>query len=316
MKNLKRAIPFFIVVCAFLGFGAGNMTCEAKQRRVDLIGDLAFERGLSVRDPQEGVDKRCGVLDFGRPSADAPVWILSQWASRYNLIDAPLQKGKQGERFYDNEGKCFSVFKDGHFRMEIRTKPEYGDRVRKFHESWPHLYIEQPLENGIPLSKYKQLRYRLSAKLVYCKNYMGDAFDPGLHTCHVVSHMAVQNRNPQSKDYLKQLLFSIPVYDYRHSFPPGENFVDSGTKEVVTNLFVYGPSGDKIWNGSISSGRWQHADADLLPYVKEAIGVSGWKDTLLDDLQITHIIMGWESEGTFDAALEFKNLRLQAIIEE
>lgn len=315
MKDSKP-ILFYLFVWLYLYAGIENVPCEAKQRRINLIEDLTFKQGISVRDPQEGVDKRCGTIYFGKPSDKNPVWILSQWASRYNLYGEKLRKGKQGERFYENEGKRFSVFSGGRFRMEIRTKAEYGDHIRQFYESWPHFYIEQPLENGIPLSKYSELRYTLSAKLSYCKNYMGDAFDPSLHTCHVVSHMAVQNRNPKSKDYLKSFLLSIPIYDYRYPFPLGENFVDTGTKEVVTNLFVYGPPGDQLWNGAISSGNWQHANADLLPYVKEAFDLSGWQDSTLDDLQITHIIMGWESEGTFDAALEFKNLHLQAIIED
>ncbi|MBQ7824700.1 MAG: hypothetical protein IJ338_11140 [Bacteroidaceae bacterium] len=315
MKS-STLILSYLFIWIYWGVGIANTSCEAKQRRIDLIADLAFEQGISVRDPQEGIDKRCGTIYFGKLTNKKPVWILSQWASRYNLYDTILQKGKRGERFYENEGKRFSVLPKGHFRMEIRTKPEYGDHIRQFYESWPHLYIEQPFENGIPLSKYKALKYTLSAKLLYCKNYMGDAFNPNLHTCHVVSHMAIQNRNHKSENYLKSILLSIPIYDYRYPFPPGENFTDTGTKNVVTNLFVYGPAGDKIWDGTISSGNWQHANADLLPYVKEAVKLSGWKDTSLDNLQITYIIMGWESEGTFDAALEFKNLRLQAIIED
>lgn len=305
---------FFIWFCEMIV--SENILCQAKQRRVDLIGDLAFERGVSVRDPKEGVDNRCGTIYFGKPSDEPPLWILSQWASRYNLCGEELQKGRRGERFYENEGKRVSVFPGGRFRLEIRTKPEYGERVRQFYQSWPHLYVEQPVEPGIPLGRCQALRYTLSARLLYCKNYMGDAFDPNIHTCHVVSHVAVQNRNPESEYYLKSFLLSIPVYDYRYPFPPGEHFVDAGTKEVVTNLFVYGPAGDRLWNGPISSGNWQRAEADLLPYVKEAIGLAGWAGSSLDDWQVTYFIMGWESEGTFDAALEFKNLRLQAVIEE
>ena len=54
----------------------------------------------------------------------------------------------------------------------------------------------------------------------------------------------------------------------------------------------------------------------MLPCVKEAIGLAGWAGSPLDDWQVTYFIMGWESEGTFDAAMEFKHLRLQVVIEE
>ena len=96
MKS-STLILSYLFIWIYWGVGIANTSCEAKQRRIDLIADLAFEQGISVRDPQEGIDKRCGTIYFGKLTNKKPVWILSQWASRYNLYDTILQKGKRGE---------------------------------------------------------------------------------------------------------------------------------------------------------------------------------------------------------------------------
>lgn len=290
-----------------------------KGKSVELIRDLKFRNGITLYDPTPGRKTVSGRLDFGRRITGDPIWNLPQWSSRWDLNSAPLQKGKDGELFYENPGKKFAIRPDGTFYMEIRGRNEYGDRPRQWGEYWPHLYLGQPLDNDIPLDRYQKLIVTLEGKTVLAENHTGAAYDPKkLHTVHVVSHLTVRNVNKDSKDYPSAFEFSIPVYDFRYDFVPAKAFFDTGGKKTVTNMFVYGPAGKDLWSGPFRQGQWQRMEFDALPYILKGLEEARKRGKFVhsspEDFRIVNYRIGWECEGTFNAAMMFKNLSVKAYL--
>lgn len=289
-------------------------------KNIMLIGDADFENGIVVRDPTMGAIVNVGHIAFGRPRTSTPSWSLSQWASKYDIASAPLRNGENGENSYSNKGKKITRYNDGSIELEIRTQNEY-DHPRQYGENWPHLYLEQDFSDNVkklPLSKYKNFMFRMNGCLKYVTNFMDEStFDPSLHTCHMVMNIYLRNINPNMPTYQSAFLLSIPVWDYRYEYALGSNFIDDSGKDVVTNMFVYGWSGDAVWSAPFKAGEWNSTEFDLMPMIQMGMvyleQMDGWENVSLEDLAPSGLIVGWESEGTFNASFHIKDLELEAI---
>ena len=295
---------------------------QALSRSVELIGDREFTRGAYLIAPPEGQRVVERILDFGYPPSDEkPLWDIAQWASKQSLVRSEFSRTENGDRTYRNPTKSLTVNADSNFRIELNGYAEYGDTPRKAGEPWPHLYISQGIasrkEACIPLSKCEHLYFTLDGRRDFCRNYMGAAFDPGLHTIHVVLTLVVQVRNPRSPFHGKYLNVQLPVYDYRYDFPPASYTMDQG-KPTTTGMFIYSEAGEKVWDGTFKDGKWHRAQLDILPILGKA--VERWtqpggtfEQVNKRDLHIADFIMGWECEGTFHGCMSFRNLSLKAV---
>ncbi|MEE1104294.1 MAG: peptidylprolyl isomerase [Alistipes sp.] len=294
---------------------SGMVSCQRPHSSsVELISDGCFERGfaLSPLSPievqQAGGFERSAVdtLRFAE-SEQTPVWQLCQWWSRYDLAQAQCQNHS-----YTNQSKSVSL-QDGVLRLESRSSQEYESH-RTGSENWVHLLIQQQLNSSPQLSRVGALRLAMDVRLDYCHNAMGEAFDSKIHTAHAPFYLHLRNENPHSADYKKMLWVGFLSFDYRYEELQS---TESVHWDVGTSTYIYTIPAKAVWGDvSFHDKKWHRAELDLVPHIRRAIEAmqerGEWLATRLEDLKIDEINFGWEMPGTFDAALEMRNLSLQA----
>ena len=68
---------------------------------------------------------------------------------------------------------------------------------------------------------------------------------------------------------------------------------------------------------TLQDGEWHETHIDIKPLIARALSVMRskgiFKNTTLDDLKITDMNFGWETPGTFDAALRVRGISLKSV---
>ena len=291
-------------------------------KSVEAFADRDFKRGIILYSPIEGSLVQETVLSFGYDNTD-PVWTLAQWTSKYSLKNVKLETRPSGDRLYQNEGKTIAVNPDGSFQLELFGKNEWGTHIKQPGESWPHLYLTQPIypRVKIPIAKCETIFFSLDGIREYCFNYMHPTMSLRQHTAHVVINLTIQNRNRDSSLHGKYYTIQLPCYDYRYDFVRKINRYDIGGKEVVTGALMYGMSGDEFWDGTFKDGEWHKVRKDILPHIMEAwpiatVAGSPLAGADINDFYLATVTIGWEVSGIFDASMRFKNYSIRAVIDE
>jgi hypothetical protein len=122
----------------------------------------------------------------------------------------------------------------------------------------------------------------------------------------------LQNRNPNSPGYGDLVWFGVPIYDNRSRFPKAFKAQDFGG----TAKFIFTPDGKEFTSRSAQDGAWVIIDKNLLPLMREALATAWARGFLKDsrdlsDYTIGGMNMGWELPGTFDVAMQVRNLSLK-----
>lgn len=285
----------------------------------EVIRDGQFERGFAVSplDPvivqQEGAKKaNTDTLFFFQQNVE-PIWQLSQWYSKYDLADTPPKKKSDQSISYVNPGKRITHERDGSLLLEIITSTEYS-HPRKEGETWPHLLIEQKIEERVLIGDAKKILFSMEMKLVKCENKMDkEEFNESLHTAQTPLYFILRNINPDAEDYNSSIWFGIPSFDYR--------YINMNEQEVIswdigTQMYIYNVPQRLVWGDiSFQDMKWHQAKVDLLPLIKRAVKAIQEKGffitTQLSDLALTEMNFGWEVPGIFDAAILVRDISLK-----
>jgi hypothetical protein len=318
---LRSGAVLLLMALASAAVGAGPLT-----NATPIFSDMGFQKGflLSYPDSAKGrsVEK---VLDFGDTN-NAPVWRLCQWATKYSLASASCLRGEEGF-VYENEAKRVVVCNvDSQNKglngltLEIRGSAEYGTRARKAGEPWPHLLVEQDAVQMCALDALDAIRFRVRARLLHCKSGMSASeYDPGLHAAQFQMFFIIKNIRPGSADQGGYYWFGVPFFDNRHDVPPAFMATDGGKKDA-TGKFIYTLGGGTLGEASLKSGQWVAMDADLLPHIlkglREAANRGYFKNSNPHDYAVANMNMGWEIPGTFDAAVQVRDLEISAVLKE
>ena len=289
---------------------------QTKDTTIDLIADKNFSNGVGL----EYVDHSKSVIDtlypFGKKNSRYE-WKLAQWFSKFNLEGS--QPAYHGDSVtFANKGKRITFVNNNggsQVNMEIFGSNEFLS-ARKAGEAWPHLLLEQNFSRPININKIKSMKFSLNTKLLYCGNKMGVAtYNPKLQTAHFHVTFIIQNLNKSSTDYEDYLWFQLQIYDYRYKVIPQYEAKDKGKKDA-TGKFIYSLASNRLYKGNMQSKNWINMSKNLLSFIKDALKESqakGYlKGSLLNDMDITTIIIGWEVSGTFDCGIAYKNLSLTA----
>ena len=287
-----------------------------------LFGDMRFERGFLLKYPDVSHGRATeAVLDLGEP-ANKPVWHLAQWATKYSLAEAECRREPNGDRVYENTGKRVLVGgSDSPNRdliLELRGKAEYGDRPRRQGEGWPHLLVEQDVMEMYPLSRLARLDFHVLLRLLAFEDHMAPAdFDPGLHAAQFQLFLVVRNADAASKDHNEYLWFGVPFFDSRHDIPISHQAKDAG-KEDATGKFIYAIDGREVNHLPMKTKTWVTFQADLLPHIQAGLQTAAERGFLTDTdpshYAVVNMNLGWEMPGTYDAAIQVRDLRIDAIL--
>jgi len=317
---IKR-ILLIMVVLTVLSFYACKNNLTSNSVKVEIITDTNYANGIGLEGSNSGNTEVIRVLNPFGPSKSEPSWNLAQWGSRYNLKDAKPVKGDDGISYSDS-GKSI-VFKavDGstQISMEMFGSKEY-DSPRKFGEDWPHILLEQKFEIPQSINNIEILNLNLDFRLLFSEMKMKpDLFNPELHTTQFTIYLTIQNRNLSSKGYGDFIWFGLPLYDYRYDEIEEYAAQDVG-KEDASNKFIYSTASKNLFKEIPKDGNWINVSKDIIGIIRNAFIIAqqrGFlKESEYDDMYITTTNMGWETPGTFDCGIQYKNLKLTATIKK
>jgi beta-glucanase (GH16 family) len=285
-----------------------------------LFSDERFRGGflLSYPDSVRGRSVQ-GLLNLGNVK-NRPLWRLCQWSTRYSLSDAPCERGRDGDIFYENRAKRVLVggpnSANRDLILEVRGSAEYEGAARRQGQGWPHLLIEQDTDRIIALSKLKSIDFRVTIRLLYCRNNMNDSqYDAALHAAQCQMFFIVKNINEQSPSHGSYYWFGVPFFDSRHDIPPLYMGKDAG-KEDATGCFIYTMDGRELTSVPLKSGKWVTIEKDLLGHIRAGLKHAAAKGYLGSadprDYAVVNMNLGWEIPGSFDAAVQIRDLEVLA----
>ncbi len=313
-----RKILLLIVLLSAFGFYACKNSSSAKSGVVEIIEDANYINGIGLEGSNSSKTEITRVLyPFGQ-SKNTQIWKLAQWGSRFDLKDAKRVNGDNGIT-YSNSGKSIA-FKavDGSTQVTMKM---FGSKEylapRKFGENWPHILLEQQFETPQSVSNIETLYFNLDFRLLFSEMKMSqDSFNPEIHTTQFTVYLTIQNKNQSSKAYGDFIWFGLPLYDYRYDEIAEYAAKDLG-KEDASNKFIFSTASKSIYSGSAKNGNWIKISKDIIGIIHHAFITAqqrGFlKESKYEDMYITTTNMGWETPGTFDCAIQYKNLKLTAI---
>lgn len=311
MRRILQGISWCLIAWACSQADAESIFADAAFQQGFLLGRSDASQGWAVE----------ATLDLGRPETQ-PVWRLCQWATKHSLVDALPVPGPQGDVTYANKGKRVVVGgPDSPQRdlvLEIRGRAEYGTHIRQAGEGWPHLLIEQDARNVYRLDALENLTLTVRLRLLYCTRHMTQAdYDPGRHAAQFQLFFIVKNVNPQAKDYNDFYWFGVPFFDNRYDSPPAYMAKDAG-KSDATGKFIYTVAAETLSIAPLKGGRWVAVETDLLPHLKRGVQEAVTRGYLdegdFSDYAVVNMNMGWEIPGTFDAAIQVRDLMVSGVL--
>jgi len=317
---IKRILLIIAVLTVFSFYACDNNS-SSKSILVEIITDQNYTNGIGLEGSNSNNTETIRVLyPFGQGGSKCE-WKLAQWGSRFNLKDAKQINGDDGITYADS-GKSIS-FKpvDGstQITMEMFGSKEYL-AARKFGDGWPHILLEQEFKIPQSVNNIETLNFNLDFRLLYSEMKMSpNTFNPELHTTQFTVYLTIQNRNLSSKGYGDFIWFGLPLYDYRYNTIAEYSAKDIG-KEDASNKFIYSTASINLFEDTAKDGDWINISKDIKGIIHHAFMIAkqrGFlKESDYEDMYITTTNMGWETPGTFDCAIQYKNLKLTAIIKK
>jgi len=313
---MNRILLFIVVLSAFGCYSCKNNS-STKGKTIEVITDTNYTNGIGLEGSNSANTEITRVLyPFGK-SKNNFSWKLAQWGSRFDLKDAQQEPGNDGIT-YSNAGKSIA-FKtiDGSTQITMKM---FGSKEyltpRKFGEDWPHLLLEETFENPLAVSSIDTLNFNLDFRILFSELKMNpESYNPGIHTTQFTVYLTIQNKNKDSKGYGDFIWFGIPLYDYRYDIIEEYSAADIG-KDDASNKFIFSTASTNLFEEVAKDGRWIQISKDIIGIIQNAFTTAkqrGFlKESNYEDMYITSTNMGWETPGTFDCAIQYKNLKLTA----
>lgn len=313
---------------AFLGILAGQFSVAAPVLSAapqpgapgtrELIRDPHFERGCRLYEPKTGRHVEYGTI-AGVAKDAQPVWGLAQWSSREKLLPAPPQMLPSGALCYSNAAKAVTFgapgTADADLALAVNGGFEYAGRPRRKGEPWPHLLVEQRVENPPSLAALSRAQFHIAARLKNSRRRDMPGYSPQVHAATIQIFFTLQNQNKKSAGYGKYLWFGVPFYDDRHRFSKSHQAQDGG-KADATGMFIYTVAGSEFTTRSFHDREWVTIDKDLLPYMRAGLQTAWQRGFLTDsqslaDYRISGMNLGWEVTGILDVEMQLRDLSLK-----
>lgn len=298
---------------------AGMCAQADADRRLSLLDDLVLARGFRL----SALRSSTSPIEIGVVLSDAPDreprWRLAQWGSRFCLSDVCETTSPEGVRTLANAGKTVKIFPGGLVGegvvLGVHGGREYDGRLRRHGEPWPHLLLEQVIDE-IRLHSARAFEFSVEFKVISGAPAIEEALDPSLHTAHVNAFWTIHNKNPNSPNYNDMIWFGLPLYDARYPVPLGHQAVDAGQADA-TGKFICTIAGARFYDEPVTIGQWHRLECDLAPLLIEALEAARrhgflW-ETHFDNLAMTSFNIGWEVPGPYNCALWLRGLKLEAV---
>ena len=285
---------------------------------VPLFADMQFRRGFLLSYPDAAMGRQVQAVLTGDPPAGEPAWRLCQWATKYSLAGVARTNLPNGDLVWENAGKRVVVGLGGgdnaDLILDVRGKAEYGDHVRRWGESWPHLLVEQDATHIHRLSELAAIDLALDLRLLSFEDHMpADRFDPGLHAAQFQLFFIVRNINRDNGDFNNYIWFGVPFFDSRHDIPPACMAPDAGKKDA-TGKFICTVDGRQVNTTPMKGRQWVRVRKDLLPHIRQGLAEAAQCGYLRaadpNDFAVFNMNLGWEIPGAYNAAIQINNFHI------
>lgn len=316
---------------------------------VELFGDLNFERGFQIVDGPEtlgvlrlpfdgendetemsgklGKIGEAGEIDENAETGAAPTWKLAQHHSKYDLSRPETQTATETEVRAATPGLAVARTKtpDGSvaLRLEVAADAEY-DAPRRADQNWLHLLLQRdfPPSERVSFGDVESLVFTCDAQVLRSERLMtADEFDSNLHATQASVYFAISNDDPESPDFRDFIWFGVSFFDDRWEIQTDYVAVDGDPRTIGTGKLIY-RLGERRTIDDILGGvnpfskKPVRIEIDLAKYLGDALQAAKERgfltETRVEQMKTAHFNFGWETPGTYRAALEIKNPRLVA----
>ncbi len=293
-------------------------------RQLQLIPDRFFEYGFSVKD----VDgKAAGKLIQNAEVHMDPLWQISQWHCRSDLLDGRYKELPGGGVEWSTPEKSLRVWPDSHpkhgIELELNSRVTYNDRYRDGKtKDWPHFLLNARIsgpggwksDTAPTLAEMLRLDLKISAQLIQEEHVhsMLNGYNPKRHAAQFVLYFTVQCLDKDDPDNRNFLWFGVGLYDDRYPEITLRTKHDNATRKLIYNIGINSLDPDI----SLHDGKLHTVEGDLLPHVLKAIQVAQekgyFKTEDLSKFRIGGLNFGWEIPGLSHASVHVRDLSLVA----
>ena len=323
---------------------------------VELFGDLKFERGFEIvngpktlgvlRLPFDGEKGENGEAEksdklgkFGETgevgetgeTGAAPTWKLAQHWSKFDLSRPETQTATATEARAATPGLAVARTKtpDGSvaLRLEVAADAEY-DAPRRADQNWLHLLLQRdfPPSERVSFGDVESLVFTCDAQVLRSERLMTEAeFNPDLHATQASVYFAISNDDPESPDFRDYIWFGVSFFDDRWEIQTDYVAVDGDPRTIGTGKLIYRLGEQRTIDAVLGgvnpfSKKPVRIEIDLAQYLGDALQAAKERgfltETRVEQMKLAHFNFGWETPGTYRAALEIKNPRLVATLKE
>ncbi len=260
-----------------------------------------------------------------------PVWVLSQWYSRESIADTAADYSSPSMVQWKNSCKTIGIGKPDTEKAGIflgvdaytEFRGVYRDGSKK---DWPHLLVSQRVrENGseygeaVPsVGNMDNLRFRLSYRILSDEAHKTGKWQKNRHAARFRVNLTIQNLRPDRNrelGYGRFIWFVITLYDDRHPvLNPVKPKIDKSSGMMIYNVGL-----KPFENNAPAIGKWNHLDADILPFIKEALEFA-WSEGVLTETRnlefyrLGSMNFGYEVTGLNTIYAQVRDPSLQAVI--
>ena len=316
----QRGLEIFrpCAAAAAIWIGAGLALSPARaDEGLEALPDPHFQHGMILISPDSRHPDPYGRIEG--LSNGTPTWRLAQWASRFPLPVAPGMRLPDGSLSFDDPGKTVTISAPGtpaaDVTLAVKAGTEYGNHTRQFGENWVHLLLQYNFDAPPALGDLTRAQLHLEERLVSSKLVRSEGFNKGLHAALLEVVLIIQDLHGFDGKHGPFYWFVVPLYDTRYTIPPALKAADSG-KADATGAFMFQPDGGTFTKQGLADGAWVAVDKDLQPLFLQGLQ-EAWQKGYLHashdpkDYRITSFITGWEVTGSYDVAVQLRNMSLR-----
>ncbi|MCK5853179.1 hypothetical protein KAH27_09155 [bacterium] len=308
MMKFKKTFMFFALLFSYLPRAA----------EIELLHDTKFKSGVKLLAPAPG--EKVVVQKLQKQDCnDNPNWFLAQWNSKLSLTNASRIDLPDGEVEFSNKAKTI-IFGNGNSKnadivLGVDSRYEFGKKVRKKGEPWPHLLINQDDIEIISFKNIDKVQLYLEAKLLKNKRFKRKGYEFNMHCAQFVLTLIIQNRNKESDGFGDFIWFNVQIFDDRNRFP---SLFAAQDEAAPSRKFIYGPATKSFTKRSLHGGRRVTFSKNLMPFLEKALKVARKKGYLKkspdpNDFAISSVSLGWEVPGVNNVLMQIRNLSLKII---
>ncbi|MGL6227375.1 MAG: hypothetical protein ACRC10_12215 [Thermoguttaceae bacterium] len=280
---------------------------ESARKKRSVLSDPMFSRGFVVTGPRHESPERRETLG----QKEKPVWRIPQWNSRGSLDQ--VQIDEETVRLSDSFKSVTLDRKSGAIHLSVDASKDYECPRTQTSDPWIHLLLEQsPFSEPINMERAKEIWVECDFELTRFEEHC-DPKNP-LYAAQVSWFLYLKNTNSQSKGFHDFVWFGLSLFDNRYDFVPLYAAQDFA---VSNGRFIYTLGSQRYLTEKVEVGKRQRIRFDILPEIEQAVKTAHKRGfipyTLIGDLVIDGMNIGWEIPGVFDVGLTFYHLKIDVV---